>query len=72
MYGFELWLAKRLGFIKEDEGTYEMTLKVLFIITTTSTFTHCPISTKCGVSCDKKRSPNVLNYKRTDALSSWN
>jgi oxygen-independent coproporphyrinogen-3 oxidase len=30
MYGFELWLAKRLGFIKEDEGTYEMTLKGAF------------------------------------------
>ncbi len=30
MYGFELWIAKRLGFIKEQNGTYEMTLKGAF------------------------------------------
>lgn len=30
MYGFELWLAKLLGFIKEYNGTYEMTLKGAF------------------------------------------
>ncbi|MBQ8554251.1 MAG: radical SAM protein [Clostridia bacterium] len=30
MYGFELWGAKRLGFIKEHDGTYEMTLKGAF------------------------------------------
>ena len=30
MYGFELWVAKRLGFINEHEGTYEMTLKGAF------------------------------------------
>lgn len=30
MYGFELWLAKRLGFITEQDGTYEMTLKGAF------------------------------------------
>ncbi len=30
MYGFELWLAKRLGFISEHDGTYEMTLKGAF------------------------------------------
>lgn len=29
-YGFELWLAKRLGFIKEHNGTYELTLKGAF------------------------------------------
>lgn len=30
MYGFDLWLAKRLGFVKEHGGTYEMTLKGVF------------------------------------------
>lgn len=30
MYGFELWLAKRLGFIQEHDGIYEMTLKGAF------------------------------------------
>lgn len=30
MYGFELWIAKRLGFINEHNGTYEMTLKGAF------------------------------------------
>ncbi len=30
MYGFELWIAKRLGFVKEQDGTYEMTLKGAF------------------------------------------
>ena len=30
MYGFELWLAKRFGFIKEQDGIYEMTLKGAF------------------------------------------
>ena len=30
MYGFELWIAKRLGFINEHDGTYEMTLKGAF------------------------------------------
>ena len=30
MYGFELWVAKRLGFIKEYDGIYEMTLKGAF------------------------------------------
>ncbi len=30
MYGFELWAAKRLGFIREHDGTYEMTLKGAF------------------------------------------
>ena len=30
MYGFELWVAKRLGFIKELDGIYEMTLKGAF------------------------------------------
>jgi oxygen-independent coproporphyrinogen-3 oxidase len=30
VYGFELWLAKLLGFIKERNGAYEMTLKGAF------------------------------------------
>ena len=30
MYGFELWIAKKLGFITECDGTYEMTLKGAF------------------------------------------
>lgn len=30
MYGFELWLSKRLGFVKEFDGIYEMTLKGAF------------------------------------------
>ncbi len=30
MYGFELWIAKKLGFIKEHNGIYEMTLKGAF------------------------------------------
>ena len=30
MYGFELWLAKKLGFVKETNGIYEMTLKGAF------------------------------------------
>ena len=30
MYGFELWVAKALGFIKEQDGIYEMTLKGAF------------------------------------------
>ncbi len=30
MYGFELWLAKRMGLVKERNGTYEMTLKGAF------------------------------------------
>ena len=30
MYGFELWLVKRLGFATERDGVYEMTLKGAF------------------------------------------
>ena len=30
MYGFELWLAKLLGFVTEENGIYEMTLKGAF------------------------------------------
>ena len=30
MYGFELWLAKMLGFVTERDGVYEMTLKGAF------------------------------------------
>lgn len=30
MYGFELWLAKVLGFVKEENRMYEMTLKGAF------------------------------------------
>lgn len=30
MYGLELWIAKRLGFITEQNGKYEMTLKGAF------------------------------------------
>lgn len=30
MYGFELWLAKALGFVTEQDGVYEMTLKGAF------------------------------------------
>ena len=30
MYGFELWLARILGFVKEESGVYEMTLKGAF------------------------------------------
>lgn len=30
MYGFELWLAKMLGFVEEENGIYEMTLKGAF------------------------------------------
>ncbi len=30
MYGFELWLAKLLGFVTEKDGLYEMTLKGAF------------------------------------------
>ena len=29
-YGFELWLAKKFGFITEEDDTYEMTLKGAF------------------------------------------
>ncbi len=29
-YGLEFWMAKKLGFIKEDNGIYEMTLKGAF------------------------------------------
>lgn len=30
VYGFELWLAKKLGFIVEEDGVYHMTLKGAF------------------------------------------
>ena len=30
MYGVELWIAKMLGFVKEKDGIYEMTLKGAF------------------------------------------
>lgn len=30
VYGFELWLAKRMGFIKQNNEVYEMTLKGAF------------------------------------------
>ena len=30
MYGFELWLAKLLGFVTETDGVYRMTLKGAF------------------------------------------
>jgi len=30
MYGFELWISKRVGFVKEYNGIYEMTLKGAF------------------------------------------
>lgn len=30
MYGFELWLAKRIGFVTEENGIYSMTLKGAF------------------------------------------
>ena len=30
MYGFELWLAKLLGFVTEQDGVYQMTLKGAF------------------------------------------
>lgn len=30
MYGFELWLARRLGFVTRRDGVYEMTLKGAF------------------------------------------
>ena len=30
MYGFELWIAKCLGFVTEENGVYEMTLKGAF------------------------------------------
>lgn len=30
MYGLELWMAKRLGFVTEQNGVYEMTLKGAF------------------------------------------
>lgn len=30
MYGFEIWLSKRLGFVTEKDGTYQMTLKGAF------------------------------------------
>ena len=30
VYGSELWLAKKMGFVTEDAGTYEMTLKGAF------------------------------------------
>ena len=30
MYGFELWLAKRMGFVEETDGVYRMTLKGAF------------------------------------------
>ena len=29
-YGFEFWLAKKLGFMTEHTGTYELTLKGAF------------------------------------------
>lgn len=29
-YGLELWIARQLGFFKEHDGVYEMTLKGAF------------------------------------------
>ena len=29
-YGFELWLAKKLGFVTEEKGTFQMTMKGAF------------------------------------------
>ena len=66
MYGFELWVAKQLGLVKEHNGTYEMTQKVPSTIITMRIFTHYLISTRCGVSCEKKHFPNRLNCKRTE------
>ncbi len=30
IYGFELWIAKKLGFVIEERGIYRMTLKGAF------------------------------------------
>lgn len=30
MYGFEFWVAKKMGFITEENGQYDMTLKGAF------------------------------------------
>ena len=29
-YGLELWLAKKLGFVTEEKGTFQMTMKGAF------------------------------------------
>ncbi len=64
MYGFELWLSKRLGFVKEYGGIYEMTLKGAFYYHYYENFyTLSYIDKMRGIMCARNRSLKKLNFK---------
>lgn len=70
MYGFELWLSKKLGFVKEYGGIYARTLKEAFITTIMNIFIRCHISIKCGELCARNRSLKKLNFKSEVKITS--
>lgn len=61
MYGFELFLAKLLGFIKEHNGVYEMTLKGAFYYHYYENFYTLSYIDKMWGIMRKEAFPNIIN-----------
>lgn len=61
MYGFELFLAKLLGFIKEHNGVYEMTLKGAFYYHYYESFYTLSYIDKMWGIMRKEAFPNIIN-----------
>lgn len=63
-YGWEMTMAKVLGFVTEEHGIYQMTLKGAFYYHYYENFYTLPISTKCGASCGRKLFRKKSCYKK--------
>ncbi len=64
MYGFELWIAKLLSFVTEENGTYAMTLKGAFYYHYYEDFYTLSYIDKMWASCGRKRFRTGSNCKR--------
>ena len=69
MYGMELWLAKRLGFVTEHGSIRNDAERRVFLSLLRKIFTRFPISTRCGASCARKHFPNPSSCKNKTACA---
>ena len=67
-YGWEMTMAKVLGFVTEEHGIYQMTLKGTFYYYYYENFYTLPISTKCGASCGRKLFRKKSCYKKRTSV----
>ena len=68
MYGLELWLAKVLGFVTEQDGVYEMTLKGAFYYHYYENFYTLAYIDKMWGIMRKEAFPERIEFQKTEVL----